>query len=115
MIRNVFVGLLLSLTAAHPAVAEPSTRDLMKWCSSSDPVQSLNCRTFIDGFVTGVAVRTYNERIRYCIGRPVEEYVGAFLAVVTDSERLRADPRASRALFEAMTGRMFVNGVCPMP
>lgn len=108
--------LLILLFAAHgSAAAEPSVAGLMGWYSGGDPVGRLNCRVFIEGFVAGVAVRAYNDRARYCLGRPVDDYIRAFLEVATTSESLRAGPRASVALFTAMTGHMGVRGNCPNP
>lgn len=95
------------------ARAEPSVRDLAAWCMGNDPVLKLNCRSFIEGFVAGVAVRTYNDRALYCLGRPLDDYIRSFLAVTAESEALRAEPRASAALFQAMTRYMNFKGPCP--
>jgi hypothetical protein len=113
----VFGSLLLVPIMLLPATAraQPSVRDLMAQCTSSNPVQNLACRNFIDGFVAGVAVHVYNERANYCLGRPIDDYVRAFLTAAARSESLRAAPDASIALFQAMTGQMGTRHDCLKP
>ena len=109
--------MLLAATALppRPAAAEPSVRDLMAQCLSTNQIQNLACRSFIDGFVAGVAVHIYNDRASYCLGRPLDDYIRAFLAVTAESESLRAAPDASIALFQAMTGNMSMRHDCLKP
>ena len=106
--------LTVGMMFPRPGAAEPSVKDLTQWCSGNDPVLKLNCRSYVEGFVAGVAVRTYNDRATYCLGRSVDDYIKAFLAVSAESESLRKAPRASAALFTAMTGYMNFKGPCPV-
>lgn len=108
-LRAALVAIVLS---ASSAAAEPSAKDLAHWCSVSDPVLNQNCRMYIEGFVAGVAVRTYNDRAHYCLGRPLDEYIMAFLAMVGGNDSLREQPRASSALYSAMTGYLHFKGAC---
>ena len=96
-------------------LAEPSVRDLMAQCTSSNQIQNLACRSFIDGFVAGVSVHIFNDRATYCLGRPLDDYIRAFLAVTAESEGLRAAPDASMALFQAMTGYLSLRNDCLKP
>lgn len=107
--------LLGTAVAPRPAVAVPNVRDLMAQCTSSNQIQNLACRSFIEGFVAGAAVHIYNDRATYCLGRPLDDYIRAFLAVTAESESLRAAPDASIALFQAMTGHMSMRHDCRRP
>ncbi len=107
--------LLAAFAAPTPTAAAPNVRDLMAQCTSSNQIQNLACRSYIEGFVAGVAVHIYNDRATYCLGRPLDDYVRAFLAVTAESEGLRAAADPSIALYQAMTGHMSMRHDCLRP
>lgn len=120
MRARLFVALLalsplLAAAAAKPGTAAPNVRDLLAQCQSTNQIQNLACRSFIDGFVAGVGVHIYNDRATYCLGRPLDDYIRAFLAVTAESESLRAAPDASIALYQAMSGHMSMRHDCLKP